>query len=165
MTHQQIIAYFKTVNQNLNVFGDNSFFRMDLSEITGGFRTGITFPCLVAESPEGDGSESNLHSSVMGKLFAFTVYHKPQRGNYDDQNEKLGECEAIVLKILARMRHDARIPDHLLYNRLEISSVNYIKVGPIFTENLYGYRCTGMIKAEVPLKVDPADWDDVEEVC
>lgn len=165
MTHEPIIDYFKYCNEQLVDFSEDSFFRMDLSEITGSFRRGITFPALVVESPEGDMDNSSLSSSVIGRVFAFTVYDKHKKGDFQDQNQKLDNCEKIGLKIIARMRHDARNPDHLLYNRFKVNTVNFVKVGPVFSEHLYGYRFTGVIEAEESLLVKPEDWNDINQVC
>ena len=164
-THKPIIDYFESLNTNLVDFQDKSFFRIDLDELFGSFRSGISFPCMTVESPEGDAAESNVSNSVIGRAPAFTIYQKPQRGNYQQQTEMLDECERIGLKIIARMRHDARIPEHLLYNRFLASSVKWVKVGPVFSELLYGYRFSFEIKDNEALKVNPEDWSDIDSVC
>lgn len=165
MTHKPIIDYFEQINLKLIHFPETSFFRMDLMEITGAFRSGINFPALAVESPDGDAEGSSTNSSVSGRMFAFTVYHRPTRGNFQEQNELLDECERIGLKIVARMRHDARIPTHPLYNKFSAETAKWMKVGPIFNEELHGYRFTGMIKGEESLKIDAADWSDIDLTC
>lgn len=165
MTHKTLIDYFESLNTLLVDFGENSFFRMDLSEITGAFRSGITFPAMAVESPDGDLEDTSNNNSVLGKDFAFTVYKKPTSGNYEEQNQFLDDCETIGLKIIARMRYDAMDNDHFLYNRFDPSTVNYIKVGPIFNENLFGYRFTGKIKGSKSLQINPEDWSDLNSPC
>jgi hypothetical protein len=165
MTHKIIIDYFEQLNLNLNDFAENSFFRLDLREIEGAIRTGITYPCMAVESPDIDPSESTVNSSAIGRWFAFAVYMNPELDNQAEQTEMLDLCERICLKILARMRHDARIPEHPLYNKFLISSCSGMKIGPVFTEMLYGYRFTGMIKGSESLKVNAADWADIDLTC
>lgn len=165
MTHEPHIAYFENLNAKLVDFAEKSFFRMDLSEITGAFRKGITFPAMTVESPEGDAEGSSKNNSVINRTGAFTVWEKPQTGNFADQTEKIDDCEKIGLKIIARMRLDSANHASPLYNKFEASSVRWIKVGPIFNEGLYGYRFTFNIAGSESLKVDPADWSDIEEVC
>lgn len=138
---------------------------MDLAEITGAFRSGITFPAMVVESPEGDLNGSSIHNSVIQRTGAFTVYKKPTKGNFQQQNEYLDDCEKLGLKIVARMRLDNANPDHAMYQRFDIPGISWIKVGPIFNENLYGYRFTYPIKGSEPLTVNPADWQDLDSVC
>ena len=161
-THKPIIDYFENINLQLKDFGENSFFRMDLEEIMGGLRHQISFPAMAVESPDGDGEHSVEQNSVIGRMFAFTVYMNPEQGNFQEQNTMLDLCERIGKKVISRMRYDARIEDHLLYNRFKVSSVKWIKVGPVFTEKLYGYRFTGIIEGSEALLVDPADWADIE---
>ncbi len=164
-THKPILDYFKSLNAAAVDFAENSFFRMDLSEINGAFRSGITFPCMAVESPEGEAGDSGITNSVMGRIFAFTIYMNPQLNNHEQQNEFLDTCERIGLKILSRMKHDATQPGHLLYDRFELSSCNHLKIGPVFTEMLYGYRFTGIIKGSESFKVVAADWNDLDTVC
>ena len=161
-THKPIIDYFENINLQLKDFPQNSFFRMDLEEIAGAIRSGINFPALAVESPDGDGQNSVEQNSVIGRMFAYTVYMNPEMGNFQEQNEMIDLCERIGKKILARMRYDARIEGHFLNNRFKVSSTKWIKVGPIFTERLYGYRFTGIIEGNEPLIIDAADWADIE---
>ncbi|MBT0607652.1 hypothetical protein [Aequorivita echinoideorum] len=165
MTHAPIIAYLENLNAKLVDFAENSFFRMDLAEITGAFRKGITFPAMCVESPEGDAENSTKNNSVLNRTCAFTIYKKPQQGNFIDQDEKIDDCEKIGLKIIARMRLDNAAPDSPLYNKFEVASVRWVKVGPIFNEGLYGYRFIFTIAGDEKLIVNPDDWSDIENVC
>lgn len=164
-THKPIVDYFESLNENLIDFNENSFFRMDLDELFGAFRSGITFPCMTTESPEGDAGDSTLSNSVIGRFWAFTIYQNPERGNAQQLNQMLDECEQIGLKIVSRMRLDARNPEHLLYNKFKVASVKWVKVGPVFTENLYGYRFSGEFKDNEALTVKAEDWIDLDTVC
>jgi len=164
-THGEIVKYFKNINAQLNDFPENSFFRQDLQELFGAFRSGIKFPCLALESPEIDAPDSTEQNTVIGRMFAFVVYMNPKIDHYDQQNEHLDLCEKIAKKILSRMRYDSNIPGHLIYRKFKVSSVKGVQVGPVYTEQLYGYRFVGMISGNEPLKVDPADWKDIDSVC
>ncbi|WP_421801767.1 hypothetical protein [Flagellimonas sp.] len=163
INHLILVDYFKTISENHKNIND--FFRMDLTEIIGSFRNGTGFPCLVMESHDGDFGDSNVQSTVNNRGFAFTIYSNPERRDYDDQNEKLSDCEVIGLQVISRMKHDSTIPDHFLYNKFKISSVKYGKVGPVFSEKLYGYRFEGEIGGNEPLNFDPALWSDDPNTC
>lgn len=165
MSHKEIIDYLENINTQLVDFGENSFFRMDLQEITGSFRTGITFPCMLVESPDGDLDDSNINSSAIGKNFAFLVLKNPTSNNYEQQNQYLDDCEKIGLKIIARMRYDARVEGNILFNKFQANTVNFIKVGPLFTEQLHGYRFVGKILGDQNLKIVPEDWADLSSDC
>jgi len=163
INHSVLVAYFKYLADNL--IGVNDFFRMNLMEIQGAFRSTAKFPCLVIEAHDGDYSGSNVMQSVNDRTFAFTVYAKPKKDDFDDQDTQLTLSEILGKKILARMRHDATLSSHFLYNHFKASNVSYSKVGPIFNEKLYGYRFVGSITAPEPLIVNPADWEDSPVIC
>ena len=163
ISHSVIIVQFENIQQNLK--GLEDFVRMDLAEIKGAFRSSADFPCLVVESHDGDLGKSKPNQSVNDRNFAFTVYYNPENGDFDEQNTMLDLSEAMGLKIIARMRHDATLPAHFLFNRFKTESVKYHKVGPVFNEQLYGYRFTGEITATQSLKISPADWTDIDEAC
>lgn len=162
-THAIIVNYFSNIADTL--IDLKSFYRMDLTEIQGAFRNNKVTPTLVLESHEADLGDSNVMQTVKNISFAFTIYILPKTGDYDDQNAKLDESEIIGLKVIARMRHDATIPGHFLYNKFKSAEVNYSKVGPVFNEELYGFRFSGNIKAPDPLIVNPTDWTDNPTIC
>lgn len=163
VNHQTILDYFSNIAETLNDL--NGFFRMDLTEIQGSFRSNTKFPCMVLESHEGDFGDSNVMQSVNNRTIAFTIYTKPEHQNYTDQNTKLATAEEIGLKILARMRHDAATPGNILYNNFKIETITYAKVGPVFNEQLYGYRFIGSIKTHKALTINPNDWSDNPTTC
>lgn len=163
VNHQTILDYFSNIAATLNDL--NGFFRMDLTEIQGSFRSNTKFPCLVLESLEGDFGDSNHMQSVNTRTIAFTIYQNPKHQNYNDQNTKLASAEEIGLKILARMRHDAATPNHLLYQKFKVENTTYGKVGPIFNEQLYGYRFTVIVKTHTPLTINVEDWSDNPTTC
>lgn len=164
-THKPTLEYFQGLNEKLIDFPDKSFYRMDVEEVFGALRSGINFPAMAVESPEGDTEESQISNTVIGRMFAFTILENPQNNNFDDQNEKLDVCERIGLKIIARMRYDNADPSSFLYRRLQVESIKFHKVGPLYTENLYGYRFTGTLKDNESLTVDPDDWSDINSPC
>lgn len=164
-THKPILDYFQSLNEKLVDFPEDSFFRMDLEEIMGSFRSGINFPAMTVESPDGDAENSIGSNSVVGRLFAFTVFQNPTKGDFAQQNEMIDQCERIGLKIIARMRHDSFEKTHMLYNRFNANSVKWTKIGPLFNEELFGYRFTGIITGSESLNIDPADWSDIDTVC
>jgi len=163
INHSVLDAYFKQIAANFK--GIKDYFRMDLTEIQGAFRSSADFPCLLAESHDGDLGDSSIQQTINNRTFAFTVYFKPEKDDYDDQNLKLTQSEIFGFKIIARMKHDATIKGHFLHNHFKAETVKNHKVGPIFKEKLYGYRFTGEIKAHQPLIVDPNDWEDTPTIC
>lgn len=163
ITHKILVDYFKSIATNLN--GIEDFHRMNLSEIQGSFRSSADFPCLAVESHDGDFGDSNIMQSVNSRGFAFTVFTNPERGDYEDQDTKLTESENYGKKIIARMRHDASVKGHFLNGSFKAATVKYSKVGPLYQEELYGFRFVGEITSTDPLIVDPADWEDITEIC
>ncbi len=163
MDHNIIVTYFESLADNHRLV--NGFFRMDLTEIQSSFRSKVEFPALVLESHEGDLSNSSLQATVNDRTFAFTIYLKPKQRDYPGQNDSLTIAEQIGLSMIARMKHDASLPEHFLFNKFKVNTVSYAKVGPVFNEHLYGYRFVGSIMGSEPLKVKPDDWLDTPVIC
>jgi hypothetical protein len=163
ISHSVIINYYQQLQQNL--IGLEDFFRMDLTEIQGSFRSDANFPCLTVESHESDLGKSQFNQSVNDRSFAFTVFYNPENGNYDEQNQMLDASEAMGFKIIARMRYDATQKNHFLFNRFKAETVKTQKIGPLFNEQLYGYRFTGEITGPQPVILDADDWLDIDAVC
>lgn len=158
-----MVDYFRLLAENHKAI--NGFFRMDLTEIMGSFRKGVNFPCMVLESHDGDLGNSNRLSTTNNRGFAFTIYMNPKRDDPDQQNEYLSTCEVLGLQVVARMRHDEAIPGHFLNQKFQVSSIKYSKVGPIFSEKLYGYRFEGEISGGEPMAFDPTLWKDDPVNC
>lgn len=166
LTHKALVDYLKyLVDQSVDIDVKN-FFRLNIAEIQGSFRSGVSFPCFAMESHEGNFEGSQSSNSVDNKTFAFTIYKKPQYNNFDQENQYLDDCEIIGKKFLARLRYDSFNPENLLHNLFDANLVSYHKVGPVFTEQLYGYRFEVSLKPDKSsLKVIAADWKDLDVVC
>lgn len=163
ITHQNQVDYFKNLANNCNAVLD--FFRMDLTEIVGAFRSTAEFPCMVMESHEADLSNSSRTQSVNTITWAFTIYTNPEAGNYDEQNNFLSLAEEIGIKILSRIKHDSTKPSHMIYNAFKAETVSWSKVGPVFQEKLYGYRFVGEFYIHQPLAINTDDWADNPTKC
>jgi len=163
INHQVLVEYFGSLADGHK--GISGFFRMDLTEIMGSFRKGFGFPCMVLESHDGDLGESSRTATSNNRGFAFTIYENPKKDNPDDQNAKLSSCEVIGLQVIARMKHDEAQEGHFLNGKFKVASVKYAKVGPIFSEKLYGYRFEGEISGSEPLFFDPTLWSDNPVKC
>lgn len=160
MTPVEYKAYFKNLaTSHKQIHG---FFRMNLSEIQGYFRKGIELPALVLESYDGGIGGSKISTDI-NRGFAFTIYLKPAANNFDAEDEKLSIAERIGLEIIARMHLDSFNPESLLFNQFDKNTVEYHKVGPIFTEGFFGFRFFGEFKGLHSLKVDPNIWKDLED--
>lgn len=166
ITHAALINYIRNlVDQSVDIDVAN-FFRMDISEVQGAMRTGVSYPAFAYESHEGNFEGSKSNNTVDNKTFAFTILKKPQLGNFDQQNEYLDDCEIIGKKFLARMRYDSAIVGNVIHNLFEAHTVNYHKVGPLYIDQCYGYRFEIALKPDKSsLKVNAADWNDLDMVC
>lgn len=164
-THKPLLDYFENINSNLKDFPDKSFFRMDIEEIFGAFRRGINMPAMSVESPEGEATKSSPSNNFIGRTFAFNIMAMPKKGDFEEQNRIIDQCEQIGWKIIARMRFDNTDPKSLIYNKFKVSSVRFHKIGPLFNEELYGYRFTGEIGSSESLQVNKDDWEDLDRDC
>lgn len=146
-------------------------YRWNVSEVTGKLRKGVDLPVMLIDAVEtqtsGDKTKTN-HTNAT----AFTILGKPntKTGNldeYDAQNEVLDFCHQISLETETRILHDASLPKingvkNWLYGMVDKNSFHHFKVGPLFSDGLYGYRCEVALKNQVCTTPDVSKWDDLD---
>lgn len=164
MTHNNLLDYFKnlvTLNADLK-----SFYRLDITEIQGAMRNGIEYPALAIESHEIAFTGSTANNSLKDVSFAFTILHKPEQQSFDQENNALNLCEEIGTEILKRLRYDAVTPNSPLYQAFELSTITGHKVGPIYVDQLFGYRFEIPLKPKkIDMKITPDKWSDIDQPC
>lgn len=144
-------------------------FRWNISEVSGAMRSGVEYPVMTIDSPEvsttGDTAKRFHQNSI-----AFNILAKPegQRGadKYAEQNVVLNQCLQICYDLECRIIADGSLvkiggEKNWLYNMIDINSFNFQKIGPIYSDGLFGYRCELLIKNSVPRVVDTSKWNDL----
>jgi len=164
ITHKKLIDYMQDLHEkNVNT---KSFFRFNISEIQGSIRSKVNYPCIALESPEGDFQGSGVFNSLENKQFAFSILDKPIQGDYSDEDNKLDSCELIGKQFLARIRNDSRTEGSEMFNLFDINDVQYHKVGPIFTDRLFGYRFEiKLSNNKINMQINPDNWTDLDSTC
>lgn len=140
----------------------NSHFRWNVSEVTGAFRKGVELPVMLIDAIETQ-TEGNTTKTFHNHTTAFTILGKPntRTGNLDDyeaQNEVLELCMQICFDIEARLIGE-RLKSPFL---VEKNSFHFFKVGPLFVEGLYGYRCEFSLKNKACCQIDALKWKDLD---
>jgi len=152
----------------------NDSYRWNASEFTGTLRSGTNLPVMLIDAPETQSSGSKK-SRFHNNTIAITVLGKEgvptaKVDSYDNQNEVLNFCQSICFDIETRLLSIASSPTvksgqaqvkNWLYGLIDENSFHHFKVGPIFTERLFGYRCEITIKNQVSTVPDPAKWEDL----
>ena len=93
-------------------------------------------------------------------------FSKPKKGDFDDENIKLDNCELIGKQFLKRMRLDSLTNGSAIYRAFDLEKVSYHKVGPLYTDHLYGYRFEVPLNAiKVNMQPDPDNWSDIDTIC
>jgi len=164
-----IISYFEALGRNhVDI---KQTYRWNVSEVSGAIRSGIELPVMLIDSIEtqtGGSDSKTLHKNHT----AFTILGKPntQTGNLDEyqaQNETLDFCQKISFEMEARILEDAsQIKDannnkNWLYGMVDKNSFHHFKIGPIFSDGLYGYRCELALSNQVPSCADKNKWKDL----
>jgi hypothetical protein len=164
----KIVGYLEQLAENHVQVNDH--YRWNVHEVEGSLRSGVELPVLFVDpvevKPSGDAAKT-FHANIT----AFTVLGKPNNNtgeldSYAAQNAVLDYCQQICFDIEERIINDAAIPridgeKNWLYGLVDKSSFNIIKVGPLFTDQLYGYRCELTLKNQVPLMIDNSKWKDL----
>jgi len=148
----------------------NSVYRWNRLELTGTFRTGAPLSAMLIDSIETFVTNPNSRSYNQNNC-AFTILGKAgvstaKIDSYAQQNEVLEHTQEIAFEVAARIK-DAALNTNLLgplkwlYGNVEQDSFHFYKVGPVFTEQLYGYRCEFTIKTKQSYQPDPTKWNDL----
>lgn len=146
-------------------------YRWNVSEFSGALRKGVHLPVMLIDPVETHTSGDNK-STVHSNTTAFTILGKPntKTGNLDEyeaQNEVLEYCQAICFDIEQRIIYDCdQVKDtsgkkNWLYGRIDKNSFKFYKIGAIFTDGLYGYRCELTIKNQVITPFNASLWGDL----
>lgn len=144
----------------------NSVFRWNRTELSGSLRNGKQKSIMLIDAVEVN-TDSPANNNVHLNQCAFTILGKDgvstaKIDSYANQNIVLQHTQQIAFEIATRIQREAANPNlSWLYGNLEKGSFNFFKVGPIFTENLFGYRCEFTIKTTEVYKLDPTKWTDI----
>lgn len=147
-------------------------YRWNISEVSGALRKGINLPVKLIDAVETQ-TKGDKTKTIHNNTTAFTILGKPNTltGNldqYDAQNEVLEFCQQICFDIETRILNDAeKVKDsngnkNWLYGLVDKGSFHHFKVGPLFSDGLYGYRCELALKNQVSTCVDKSKWNDLD---
>lgn len=163
----KITGYLENLaDQHVNI---NSKYRWNVNEVTGALRKGIDLPVMLIDAVETQSQGANTTSLIHSNTTAFTILGKPntRTGNldkYQAQNEVLEHCQTICFELQNRILHDAEQPKdsagnkNWLYGLVDKNAFHFFKVGPLFSDGLYGYRCELTLKNKVCTEVDTTKW-------
>jgi len=166
---KKIVDYL--TNNGLQHVDINDVFRWNKLELSGSLRNGVNLTAMLIDSIETTVSTPNS-KKFHHNQGAFTILGKPNVStskidSYIEQNEVLDHCQTIAFEMAARLIYDARVTAlnnaelKWLYNNIEADSFHFFKVGPVFTNQLYGYRCEFTIKAKETYEPNPIKWNDL----
>ena len=167
VSHETLVKYFEKLG-SCHVDIVNSY-RWNTIEYQNGLRSGVTPTVMLIDSPQiqEDGIQTNLMDA---HNCALTFLGKPNTptakvDTYDNQDAVLEHCQQIAfefrnkLKLDASVHKDAEGNKNWMFGSIVTNSFNFLKVGPVFTENMYGYRLEFQLKIKPCLCVDAAKWE------
>lgn len=117
------------------------FYRFDISEIDGQFRSGVERPALLLEAPSSQlKSQTKMITNFNERNISFLIVdHAGVPDDYVKKSQVLADTEGIALDVQTYLVKCAKDIDHWLYGKFDINSVRIEKVGPIF-DNYYGWN-------------------------
>ena len=157
-THNQIVEFHKSI-ANAHI-GVNGFYRFDMAEIVGKFRSGVGTPALLLESHSSDfESQTKMVSNFNSRRISFMLLDFAGKvGNFDKQNEVLDNIENIALDIVSYLVLQNKTRDSWLFGMFDINTVQIEKVGPIF-DNMYGWNVIYSLKNHESMVFDATKWN------
>jgi hypothetical protein len=165
---QKIVNFLMDLGNNHNDI--QQVFRWNRMELNGSFRHNPNQTNMLIDSVEVFVTNPN-HNNFSQNNCAFTILGKQDVSTakldaYNEQNEVLEHCLEIAFEVASRIKYEStetNLQGELkwLYNNVELDSFHFFKVGPVFTQQLYGYRCEFTIKQKQCLKPDINKWKDL----
>lgn len=163
MNTQAYIEYFRQIATNLIAIGHTpenpKFSRINIEEVLNGVRANLNMatPVMVLENCEvryTDRKTDNVLKEIYG---AFMVVRNVQMDDFEGESAALDDCEAIIEKVLSKMKADKDSSTVVEMRGFDLSTVVLQKIGGVF-DNAYGYRCEFTLRASVPFVINPTDW-------
>lgn len=164
-----IVNYLEDLAKNHTDIKDS--FRWNVAEVSGALRSGIQLPVMLIDAVETQ-TKADATKTIHINTTAFTILGKPntRTGNLDEyeaQNATLDYCQQICFDIEKRIIYDGNLPKtpndtrNWLYGLVDKNSFHHFKVGPLFTDGLYGYRCEVSLKNQVSTEPNKDKWTDM----
>lgn len=168
-------ASFKKIVDFLSNLGEQHInikktVRWNKLELAGSFKHNNSLSVMLIDSIETN-VDKPKNATFNRNQVAFTIlgqegFSTAKIDSYSNQNQVLEHCQQIAFEIAARLMYECENAEgdtSWLYAAIKPSSFHFYKVGPVFTENLYGYRCEFVIDVKECYKVDATKWNDIEE--
>jgi hypothetical protein len=168
INHTQLISFFEDLGESsIHV---KSTFRWNVNEIKGTLRDGVSLPLMAIDSPHitENGTEVTNTNDLYNCALTFLGlddYPTNRFDEYENQefviNHNLEIAKKFRNKLLA-LSETAYLDGDVknwLYGRIKNGSFQFLKVGPAYTENLYGYRLQFQINLKPTKTVVDTDWE------
>lgn len=166
ISHEQLLLFFENLGKQSTHI--NGCYRWNTDEFKGAMRKGIKITVMLIDSPTiaEQGNDATNVNDMYNCALTFLGKEGVKTGRMDsyvEQNEVLNHNLEIAKKFRAKITHLSEQEElndvkNWLYGRLVKGSFKFLKVGAIFTENLYGYRLQFQIRLRPNLIVLKNDW-------
>lgn len=162
-SYLEVKNYFENLVMQSTFLNDFvGFFEREWSSKTSSVK-GLKSPVLALFRYTLGFDGQNDNSVAVRKIGFAIMFNKIKPGDLDAQYQAIHDAEQLSIKILARMRYESFNSDHFLYNAFLKDSV---EIKPVeLSAGDFGVDVLFNLKNKQPLKVDFADWKDLEDIC
>ncbi|ANF51763.1 hypothetical protein A0O34_15165 [Chryseobacterium glaciei] len=159
----EVKNYFENLSVQANFINDFvGFFQREWANRTASVK-GLKTPALALFKYDlgFDGPDQN--TVAVRKLGFAIMFNNIKPDDLEGQYIAIHDAEQLALKVLGRIRYDSNTPDHPLFNSFLKDSVEINPVelsgGEVGVDVLFNFKNKQL------LKVDPEDWEDIENIC
>ncbi len=159
----EVKNYFENLVEQSNFLNDFvGFFQREWANKTASVK-GLKSPTLALFKYElgFDGPDQN--TLAVRKIGFAIMFNRVKRDDLEAQYNAIHEAEKLAVKILARIRYDNFLSGHILYNSFLKDSVEITPVELSGSE--FGVDVQFNLKNKQNLKIDEADWKDIDNIC
>ena len=153
---QQYSTYFEEIANRHPAI--KSFYEIDEDEIISGIRGKVKYPCFFLEFPEPGGFDNSTNIDVR-QPSGLAILSPVKAGDFAKRREVLVSHEIILLDVVSRMRKD-RIEGNIWF---DMNQTRWSKVGPMFVDNLYGWRLDFTVQRWLDINYYEEQWENYNE--
>ncbi len=163
-SYKKMKDYFQNLVEQSNFLNDFvGFFQREWANRTAAYTNELASPNLTLFKYKlgFDGPEEN---TIAVRQIGFAImFTKVKKDDFEAQYDTIDIAEQMAIKVMSRVKFDNHNDSHFLYNSLIKDS---IEISPVeLSASDFGVEVFFNLRNKQLLRVDPADWKDIEKVC
>jgi hypothetical protein len=131
----------------------------ELGEFLSSMRSSEGYQLIVIDNSSGRFIDRRSDNLLVQPYYSFYLLKQVTREDYDEKEQTIKDCTAVIKKILSKMFRDKMYTASGLTN-LERDNITYNQAGPI-GHNWYGLNVNFTLLDDPEIHYDEDDWEPI----